>query len=684
MLGNARLSSFVLAVMAGVVSWTPSITPPGTPTDLEAGVNASIRPGDDFFGYANGVWLKSTKIPAGKERWNARTEIDERTHHQIVLLLDSLDAEPAGSVARKVADYRAAYLNEAGIEVAGIAPLAPVLKRIDGVHDKAALTRLLGSMLCADVDPLNWGVYDSSHVLGLSVEGGLHGETMNVAFLLQGGLGLPDREHYVSDTPRMRALRSRYQAYIARVLTLAGFADGAPRAEAVMALESALAKSHATREQSADEKNVDNLWKRADFSRQAPGMDWPAFFEAAGLSKQEAFVVWQPGALKGTAALVESQPLQAWLDYLRFHVIDRSADVLPRAFTEQSFALHGIEVAGLQQQSPRAERALAATQQAMSGAVGRIYVERYFPPELKARVQTITANVIAAFRQRVAAVTWMSPASKKQALAKLQTLYFGVGYPEQWPDYSTLTVSPTDAAGNLLRVSEWSYRNALAKLGQPVDKREWLLAPHTVIAVLGFQQNAYNFPASLLQAPKFDATASDAANYGAIGAIVGHETSHFVDTLGADYDADGRKVHWWTADDAAHFDAVAEPLVKQFASYYPFPNLAINGKATRTENVADLAGLTAAFEAYRRTLGAKANDKEYVRQQDRQFFIGFARSWRSQIREDALRTQVATNDHAPERYRIATVRNLDAWYEAFDIKPGQRLYLEPKARVRIW
>jgi predicted metalloendopeptidase len=682
-LGNALLSQFVLAFMTGITSWTPSVTPGGAP-DIEAGVDASVRPGDDFFAYANGAWLKSTKIPAGKERWNARTEIDERTHQQIALLFEGLDAEPVGSAARKLADYRAAYLNEAAIEAAATAPIAPVLKRIDDIRDKAALTRLLGSLLRADVDPLNWGVFDSSHVLGLAVEPGLHGEKTYGAFLLQGGLGLPDREHYVSNEPRMRAMRSRYQAYIARVLMLAGFGHSAQRAEAVMALESALAKTHATHEESADEKNADRLWSRGDFSRQAPGMDWRAFFEAAGLSKQEAFVVWQPQAVNGVAALVESQPLPAWLDYLRFHVIDRHADVLPHAFAAEAFALHGIEVAGLHQQSPRAQRAMEAVQQAMGGALGRLYVERYFPPELKARVQTITANVISAFRRHVETVTWMSPASKAQALAKLQRLYFGVGYPEQWPDYSSLTVSPTDAVGNLQRASEWNYRNALARLGQPVDKRDWIVAPHTVIAVLTFQQNAYNFPASLLQAPKFDATASDAANYGAIGAIVGHETSHFVDTLGADYDAEGRKVHWWTPEDAAHFDAAAEPLVKQFGSYRPFADLAINGKATRTENVADLAGLTAAFEAYRRALGARANDKSYVRQQDRQFFLGFARSWRSKIRADALRTQVATNDHAPESYRIATVRNLDAWYDAFDVRPGQRLYLDPKARVRVW
>jgi len=444
-----------------------------------------------------------------------------------------------------------------------------------------------------------------------------------------------------------------------------------------MALETAIANSHATRKDSADDKNADNLWTRADFLSQAPGMDWSAFFDAAGLAKQEVFVVWQPDAVKGAAALVGSQSLHAWQDYLRFHLIHAHADVLPRAFTERSCTPQ-------EQQASRAQRAMEATEHAMSRALGRMYVERYFPAELKARVQTIAANVIAVFRERIAAVPWLSPASKTHALAKLQTLYFGVGYPESWPDYSGLTVSRTDAAGNLLRVSEWKYRNALARLGQPVDPREWRIEPHAVGAVLVFEQNAYNFPAAFLQAPKFDATAPEAANYGAIGAIVGHEVSHFVDALGADYDAEGRKTHWWTADDEARFDLAAQPLVEQFSRYRPFADMTVNGKLTRTENVADLAGLTAAFEAYRRTLGARANDETYVRQQDRQFFLGFARSWRGKTREEALRTQVATNDHAPEPYRIATVRNLDAWYDAFDVTPGQRLYLEPKERVRVW
>ena len=320
----------------------------------------------------------------------------------------------------------------------------------------------------------------------------------------------------------------------------------------------------------------------------------------------------------------------------------------------------------------------------MSDALGRMYAERYFPAEQKARVETIVGNVIAAFRQRVESATWMSPGTRTQALAKLKTLYFGIGYSRTWQDYSNLAVDSTDPVGNLRRVADRNYRRALSRLGRPVDMTEWWIAPQTVGAVLVFQQNAYNFPAALLQAPKFDPAASDAANYGAIGAIVGHEVSHFVDRLGAEWDADHRMRHWWTPEDLSRFQAAADALVNQFSGYHPLPDLAVNGKLTQTENIADLAGLAAAFDAYRGTLGTKATDQAYVRKQDREFFIGFARSWRGKSREEALRTQIATDGHAPESFRIATVRNIDAWYEAFDVLPGQRLYLEPKARVRIW
>ncbi|HMF99813.1 MAG TPA: M13 family metallopeptidase N-terminal domain-containing protein, partial [Gemmatimonadaceae bacterium] len=390
---------------------------------LERTVDPSVKPGDDFFAYANGSWLKATAIPAGKERWGARDEISERTRQRVAKLLDDASAEPPGSSARKVADFRAAYLNEVAIEAMGLAPLKPLLDAIERIQDKAALTRLLASEMRADVDPLNFGIYNSSNLLGLSMERSTHGEKNYVAFLLQGGLGLPGREEYLSDEPRVQTLRTRYQEYIGRMLALAGFDRSDQRAEAVMALETAIARSHATADASANDHNADNLWTRADFAREAPGMDWSAFFEAAGLAKQESFVVWQPGAMKGVAALVASQPVETWKDYLRFHMLDQNADVLPRAFAEQRLALHGSAANGQTQQNTRAQRALEATQSAMSEPLGRMYAERYFTAEQKARVRTIVANVTAAFVRRVEAATWMSPATKATALAKLKTLY---------------------------------------------------------------------------------------------------------------------------------------------------------------------------------------------------------------------------------------------------------------------
>jgi len=677
---------FPRILLAAALLWGIAGIAHGAQGQDESGVDASIAPGDDFFAYANGAWLKANEIPAGKARWDARSEINEATRQRVASLLREASAEPVGSTARKVADFQAAYLNEVAIEARGITPLRPMLDCIEMVRDKAALTRLLGRGLRADVDPLNVGVYDSAHLLGLAVQPSIHGEKTHVAFLLQGGLGLPGREHYLSAEPRMRALRTQYEAYVGRLLALAGFDRTAPRARAVMALETAIAQSHATQDASSNDRNADQVWTRADFARQAPGMDWFAFFVAAGLGQQQDFVVWQPSAVKGAADLVASQPLQVWKDYLRVRLIDVHADVLPRAFAEAALALHSAAAANPLPGS-RAQRAIDATQSALGDALGRMYVERYFPPEHKARVQAIAANVIAAFRQRVEAVTWLSPDAKAMALAKLRAVYFGVGYPEKWRDYSDLTVDPADAVGNLQRVAELNYRQAVTRLGQPVDGASgasWAIAPHRPGAVLLFHQNVYNFAAALLQPPKFDPAASDAANYGAIGAIVGHELSHFVDTLGAEYEADGRMRRWWTVKDMTRYQAEAEPLVAQFSGYRPFPNLTVNGQLTLTENLADLGGLAAAFAAYRRTLGSKASDKDAVRQQDRQFFIGFARAWRSKSGEDAMRAQIATDGHAPERYRIATVRNLDAWYEAFDVRPGQQLYLEPRARVRVW
>ena len=667
--------------MAAALAWwsaSPSAAQPahGEKPRLESTVDAGIKPGDDFFAYANGAWLRATTIPAGKQRWGARDELEELTRRRIAELLDAASSAPAGSAARKVADFRAAYMNEAAIEARGLAPLEPLINQIAKVSDKAQLTSLLGHGMRADVDPEGFGIYDSAGVLGLSVEQSIHGEKTNVAFLLQGGLGLPNRGDYLgADSGK----RERYRQSIAKMLTLAGFDHADERASAVLALETAIAQSHSTPEASSNDHNADNVWTRADFAQRAPGMDWTAFFDAADLGRQQDLAVWQPTAVTGLAALVASQPLETWKDYLRFHAIHDYADVLPRVFAEEAVA-----ATGRGPQPTRTERALAATQSAMSDALGRMYAERYFPAAQKARLERISDNVRAALIKRVEAATWMSPATKAGSLEKLKTLYVGLGYPDRWEDYGSLTIDPKDPLGNLQRVSDRAYRNALARLGQPINLKYWYSAPQTVTALLVFQQNSYVMDAALLEPPKYDHASSDAAAYGSAGALIGHDLTHYIDTLGADYDTEHRMRHWWTAEDMQHFEALAQPLVDQFASYQPLPGLPINGKLTLRENIADLGGLAAALDAFHKTLGNRLKDKDYVRAQDREFFIAYAQTQRRKISEDANRKQIATNDHAPEDYRADTVRNLDAWYEAFDVRPGQRLYLEPAARVRVW
>jgi putative endopeptidase len=656
----------------------------GTPTlraAPEPGVNTNIVPGDDFFAYANGDWLNATTVPAGRARWGARNEIDATAKRQVAELITTADSQTTNEAARKVGDFHAAYLDEAALEARGLAPLAPLLESIDQIRDRTALAKWLGGHMPVDVDPLDNGLYISGQPFGLAVQHGIRGETKNFPYLLQGGLGLSERAQYLDDTAPAREARDRYQRYVARVLELAGVKHAPERAAAVLALETALARGHAASEISANDHNADHHWSREDFAAHAPGMDWPAFFAAAGLARQKDIVAWQPDAMTATAALIGSRPLPVWQDYLRFHLVDRFADVLPRAFAAAALE---FRAAGGAPAGTRAERAVEATNRFMPWIVGRLYVDRYFSFDAKANVQAILANVLDAFRRRVQAAPWMTPASKTVALAKLDTLYFGVGYPDKWPDDSRLAIDRRDAFGNLQRIADWNYRDAIARLDQPVDRHEWSITPQSSVATLNFLENTYNFSAALLQPPKFDPAGSQAANYGAIGATIGHEISHFVDTLGADYDASGAFSHWWSTEDKARFDSASRPLADQFSGYQPFEGLSIDGALTASENVADLGGLTAAFDAYRRVLGSRADNAEYLRQQDRLFFIGFARAYRAKFTDEGLRAQSKGNDHAPEMYRISTVRNFDAWYDAFDVQPGQRLYLEPKARVRIW
>ncbi|WP_317200963.1 M13 family metallopeptidase [Janthinobacterium sp.] len=641
----------------------------------------AVAPGEDFYGYANGAWMRATQIPPDRSNWGAFGALAEDTNARIAKLIEGVAAlKTAPPAQRQVGDYYRAYMDEAGIEARGLAPLKPLLREIDALHGKTELARALGASLRVDVDPLNNTDFFTENLFGLWIAQGLTEPSRNMPYLLQGGLGMPDRAYYLTDKPAMAALRAKYRAHIAAMLKLAGYADAGARAGRVFALERQIAESHASREDSADVVKGNNLWSRIDFARKAPGLDWDSFFAGAALDGQDGFIVWHPDALSGSAALVAATPLATWKDYLRFHTINHFGATLPKAVAEQRFAFYGKALGGTPQQSLRWKRALAATNEALPDAVGQMYVERHFAPEAKARVQQMVGNLVAAFSRRIEQLDWMAPATKEQAQEKLKTLYVGVAYPEHWKSYAGLTVLADDALGNAVRAERYHYGEEVAKLGQPVERSAWAMPAQLVNAVNLPLQNALNFPAAILQAPFFDPNASDAANYGGIGATIGHEISHSFDDQGAQFDAQGRLRDWWTAADLAHFKSAAAALAAQYSAYQVFPDLAVNGQLTLSENLADLAGLAAAYDAFKASQAGRAAAPDA----DRLFFLGYAESWREKTREAAERRQILTNGHAPAAYRAATVRNIDAWYPAFDVKAGQRLYLAPRDRVRVW
>jgi putative endopeptidase len=469
------------------------------------------------------------------------------------------------------------------------------------------------------------------------------------------------------------------------MLILAGGSDVETRAAAIVSLEHDIAAVHATRTESADVDKANNPWTRDEFAARAPGVDWPACFAAAGLKAAPRFIVWHPRAVTGIAALVGSAPLDTWRNYLTLHFVDHYAGLLPSAFVNERFAFYGRVLSGTPQLRDRWKRAVESTDGALGDAVGRLYVRRYFPPEAKARLQATVKTIVAAFERRIDALTWMTPTTKAGAKAKLSTLIVGIGYPDSWRDYSKLQIVRGDLLMNAWRAETFDYESQRAKLGRPVDRGEWWMTPQTVNALNLPIQNALNFPAAILQPPFYDPAADAPVAYGAIGTVIGHEISHSFDDQGSQFDATGKLRNWWTEADFAHFKEASARLVTQFNAYTPLPNLHVNGQLTLSENIADAAGLSACYDAY----AASPAGKRQARSadgftDDQRFFIAFAQNWRAKMREPLLRQIIVTDGHAPDKYRADTSRNIDAWYPAFDVKPGQRLYLAPGDRVRVW
>ncbi len=649
-------------------------------------MDPTVKPGADFFLHANGGWYARAEIPADRGStgvWLRLTEESEkRTTH---LLEEAAHANaPAGSSTRKLGDFYAAFMDDAAIEARGLAPIAPELARIAKIADARALATYLGSELRADVDALNSGNVHTDRLFGVYVDGDLNAPAKNAAYLMQGGLGMPDRSYYVDDSPAMAQHRAKYEAHLAAMLRLAKVADPEGKAKKAVALERRIAQTHVSRADAEDVSKANNPWPRAEFDKRAPGLDWATYFRAAGLDKTDSIVVWMPGAVAGEAALVKSVPLADWKAYLTARALDRHGSLLPKAFYEERFAFYGTELRGIPTPPPRTRRAIDLMNAVVPEEVGREYVKRWFPAESKQAIRQMVGSLVSAFSRRIDALAWMSDATKAKAKQKLETLQVGIGYPDAWADDSTLVVARDDAYGNVERAEQWDSRTRMGSIGQPLDRMRWEMPAQVVNAQNLPIRNALTFPAGILVAPFFDPTSTAAANYGSIGAVIGHEISHSFDDQGAKFDAQGRFVNWWTPEDYAHFEASGAALSAQLSTYKPFPDAAVDGKLTLGESLADLAGLAAAYDAWRASLGGAPAPMQDGLSGDEQFFLAFGQSWQQKTREATARMALATDPHAPARFRPLTVRNIDAWYSAFDVQRGDPLFLAPADRVRVW
>jgi putative endopeptidase len=648
-------------------------------------IDKSVAPGNDFYAYANGAWLKRTTIPPDQAAWGSFNILNQETQRRTRALIENAGktAKPDSEEA-KIGDFYSSFMDEKGIDAKGVAPVQQQLAAITAINDRKALSHAIGEALRADVDPLNNTNFNTEHLFGIWVAPGFSDSAHYTPYLLQGGLGIPSRDYYLGTSAKMKEVQEAYRKYVATALKLAGIADSDKKAQAIFDLETQIAKAQESIVESQDVVKANNVWAKADFANKAPGLDWDQFFDGADLAKVSSFIVWQPSAFSGLSKLVASAPLETWKAWLAFHEVNHFAPEMPKVFVDARFDFYGKALSGTPQQQDRWKRGVNATNAALGDAVGKLYAAKYFPPEAKAKAQDMVKNIIAAWGRRIDALTWMTPATKARAKEKLFALYVGIGYTDKWRDYAALQVVKGDAVGNQARSDLFEYHYSIDRIGKPVDRHEWSMTPQTVNAVNLPLQNALNFPAAILERPFFDAKANDAFNYGAIGSVIGHEISHTFDDQGAAFDATGRLHNWWTKADFAHFQQSGKALVAQYSQYRPFPDLAVNGEQTLGENIADNAGMAASHDAWLASLGGKPAPMDQGLTGEQQFFLAFGQEWATKVREKAERQQILVDVHAPGEYRAAEVRNMDAWYAAFNVQPRQKLYLAPDARVHVW
>ena len=635
---------------------------------------ATVKPGDDFFASANGAWLDTFTIPPDKASYGIFTKLDDEARANVRKIIEgAAGAKPApGSIEQKIGDYFASFMDTAKIEADGINALKPDLDRITAVKTPAELARLFGE------------VGFQSPVGGYIGQDDKDPEAYFVN-LVQSGLGMPDRDYYLRDDPKLKETRVAYLAHVGRMLTLAGVPDGSAKAARIVALETKIAQAHWARERTRDAIANYNPKRRAELSSFAPGLDWQAMLDAMGLGAWDRFNANTPTAVKGIAALVASQPLEDWKAYLTYHHVHNHAPYLPKAVDDENFAFFGKVLSGREKQRERWERGVDLVNGGLGEAIGQVYVKQHFPPEAKAKIDALVENMKGAYKANIEKLEWMGPETRAKALEKLASLRVKIGYPNKWKDYSSMAIMPGNVLANARAAEEWSWRFDVAKLGKPVDKDEWLITPQTVNAYYYPPTNEITFPAAILQAPAFDPHADEAVNYGGIGAVIGHEIGHGFDDQGRLYDAKGALNDWWSKADDASFKKRSAGLAAQYGAFEALPGLKVNGQLTLGENIGDLGGLGVAYQAYRRSLGGKEAPVIDGLTGDRRFFLAYAQVFRTKYRDEALRTMVLSDAHSPAQFRVnGVVRNVDAWYAAFNVQPGEKLYLAPDQRVKIW
>ena len=670
------LSTLTLSLMAAFANAAPAA--PGVPTSgiQTQYIDPSVRVQDDFFAHVNGKWLKTTEIPADKASFGTGAMLNDEIQPQVRAIIEAAQADKkAGPDARKIGNLYTSYMDEAKRMQLGYKPLAGELTKIRNLKDKKALPALMAHLSMIGV----------STPYGMRVGQDARDSTRYAAYLGQRGLGLPDRDYYLKDDARMLDIRAKYVKHMETMLGMVGRSDAAKAASDIMAFETALATVQWNRVENRDPVKRYNKMTIAKLGEVAPGYDWKAAADAAGLGKVEYMIVAQPSYMTGMGTAIEKTELATIKSYLEWQLVRAYAEYLSKPFVDANFAFYSTTLNGVAQNRPLWKQAVAGVEGTLGEAVGKQYVAQHFPAERKARMDTLVKNLVEAYRQSINTLDWMGPETKKEAQAKLAKFTPKIGYPNKWRDYSALTIKPDDLVGNMMRSTIFEYKRGLAKLGKPIDREEWGMTPQTVNAYYNSSMNEIVFPAAILQPPYFDMRADDAVNYGAIGAVIGHEIGHGFDDSGSQSDGDGNLRDWWTADDRARFKDRTQMLVKQYTAYSPLPGYNVNGQLGLGENIGDNSGIFIAYKAYKISLGGKPAPVIDGLTGDQRFFMGWGQVWRIKMRDEAMINQIKVGPHSPGMYRAnGAVINHPAFHEAFGIKEGDKMYVQPKDRVSIW